>query len=130
VAAAISGASGVGTFSGGPVGTNGLALIELAGLGVLVDWYPVPRDGWHLGGIWAIGMTWAADASGSAFSAAAPSASILGGYDWWTSPQWSQGILLAVSASTPATMKDAVGSDSGYSIGALAFVLQWSALYH
>jgi hypothetical protein len=128
VAAAISGIASAGTFSGGPVGTNALAL---ARLGVLVDWYPVPRDGWHLGGIWAIGiMTWAVDANGSALSAAAPSASILGGYDWWISPQWSQGILLAVSASTPATMKDANGSDSGYTIGALAFVLQWSALYH
>jgi hypothetical protein len=101
------------TFDGGPfvgetVTSNGKSLTASSKadasaslLGLLVDWYPDPSDGWHVGLSAGLGVTSVKNhADDSTLSGTSAAGSIFGGYDWAIGPQWSIGLALV---GRPAT---------------------------
>jgi hypothetical protein len=111
-------------------------------LGVFVDWYPVPTDGWHVGSQLGLGVTGVTDSLMRNSSAPELAGSIFGGYDWWIGPQWSLGVLMSLSTASSGTMTCAQqgsgacgqaassGDQTGYSFTPLAFGLEASLLWH
>ena len=123
-------ADGVGKFKGAPVDATGNAratLVQL--LGVLVDWFPSPTEGWHIGsqvGLGGIAVTDSLrDSSSVAFTG-----SLFGGYDWWIGPEWSLGMLLSLSSGTSEALKQSNGDATGYSFTPLAFGVEATILWH
>ena len=68
-------------------------------LGLFVDWYPNPKDGWHIQG--AVGPTAVRFSSGNELSGTGFGAMFGGGYEWFVSEQWSLGILARVQYASP-----------------------------
>jgi hypothetical protein len=108
-----------GTFKGGPfpdasVTSNGKsqtassnADATAAQLGVLVDWYPDPLDGWHVGLSAGLGLTSVKNhVNDSTLSGAGAAGSLFGGYDWAIGPGWSFGVALVASGTLSASLKD------------------------
>jgi hypothetical protein len=113
---------GAGTTIGGSRASLNGARGEFAGLSFLVDWYPSPASGWHVGGDLGLGAVALSNSVGSGGDLAL---SVFGGYDWWIAEQWSFGVLLTASGGSQAAIIDSNGDDTGYrlkpgSIGVLA----------
>lgn len=101
-------------------------------VGMLVDWYPRPTAGWHVGvsgGLGALVLTNSADDSD--FAGANFSGSVFGGYDWSLGSNWSVGLqLVASGATTTKLMVDEDDThDSGYRLTPFSVGLQASVLY-
>jgi hypothetical protein len=105
-------------------------------LGVLVDWYPEPSGGWHLGGstgVGAIVLTNSADERD--LGGVNLAGSVFGGYDWALGRKWSLGLQLVVSGATrtkmmeedPAEKNDT--RDTGYRLTPFSVGVQASVLY-
>jgi hypothetical protein len=90
--------------------------------GVLVDWFPQVRGGWHVGGLLGLGVQRTTVAftlstgpgSSLAFDPLTDTiglgATLLGGYDFWVTPQCSVGIMaLVATMTTTAANQDSVG---------------------
>jgi hypothetical protein len=115
-ASAASSTSGLGGVDGG-----------VGGLNFLVDWYPSPEKGWHVGGdigVGAVALTQNAGSGGDLM------ASIFGGYDWWIADQWSFGVMVAASGGSEASIADSNGNDTGYRLKPGSIALLASFLYH
>jgi hypothetical protein len=103
----------------------------LALLGVFVDWYPDPGDGWHVGGTAGPGFvsldSHLPEAGGVAFAGA-----VFGGYDWWIGPEWSLGLQAVLGASTRTDLRtsDADDIDIGYRLGAVFAGLEYGITLH
>jgi hypothetical protein len=136
-------ADGVGQFTGGPSDASGSATASVVQvLGVFVDWYPAPSDGWHVGSQLGLGVTGVTDSLTRTSSAPELAGSIFGGYDWWIGPQWSLGVLMSLSTASSGTMTcgqqasgacgqaASSGDQTGYSFTPLAFALEASLLWH
>lgn len=124
-------ADGLGPFTGAPPDAPGNATASLGQLlGVFVDWYPAPTDGWHVGSQVGLGITSVTDSLSRESSGPALAGSVFGGYDWWIGPQWSLGLLMSLSTATTATMVDSTHNDTGYSFRPLAFGVEASILWH
>jgi hypothetical protein len=103
-------------------------------MGMLVDWYPQPRGGWHTGlaaGVGAVVLTNSADDSdlgGLNFSG-----SVFGGYDWALGRKWSLGLQLIASGGTMSKLQTDTDSDhthdSGYRLAPFSIGVQASLLY-
>jgi hypothetical protein len=119
-----------GTFSGGPPGATGYAGAIAPIFGGLVDWYPSPQDGWHLGGALGLGGVGLTDSANNNSNGYGLGVSILGGYDWWIGPQWSLGLIgvLATSPAVRMTYQDQTGT--GYELMPVTIALEGSLLYH
>lgn len=107
--------------------------------GVLVDWFPNVRGGWHVGGLLGVGLVrvptppaiyriggtpvgvGGATAGGWGFAG-----TLLGGYDWWITPQCSLGIAILASTVTPTGSPDT----TGYEVTPVWVGLAASVLYH
>jgi hypothetical protein len=106
------------------------ASVASAMLGVLLDWYPLPDDGWHVGaalGFAGITLTDSAiaDAVGPAFAA-----KIFGGYDFWIGPQWSLGLAAVLSATPTTSLVDDEGDKNGYRFHTLSAGVAGSLVLH
>jgi hypothetical protein len=114
-----------------PVAVSTTADAGVSQLGVLVDWYPSPRLGWHVGlsgGIGAILVKNHADES--SFVGAGGSGTLFGGYDFSIAKDWSIGLSLLATGTTRATLKEAKEqTHTGYRLGSLAIGLGASILY-
>jgi hypothetical protein len=123
---------GVGEFTGGPPDATANAGASLAQiLGVFVDWYPAPADGWHVGSQVGLGVTGISDSQMRDSSAVAFAGSIFGGYDWWIGPQWSLGVLMSLSTASSEKLADnSTKVDTGYTFTPLAFGLEATILWH
>ncbi len=145
LAGTIRAANGTATFHGGPfehanivssVGSplasaNGDADVTFVQIGVLVDWYPNARGGWHLGGAVGPGGTVVTPlANGADMSNATFAGTIFGGYETWIAPQWTIGFVLVASGATRATLKDSDANDAGYRLQPLAISLESSILFY
>lgn len=119
-----------GKFKGRPEGDEENASMARAMLGVLVDWYPQPNDGWHVGAALGFAGITLADASLADSVGVAFAAKVFGGYDWWIGPQWSVGVsaLLATTPSAPLVDRD--GDKNGYRFYTLSAGLAWSITLH
>jgi hypothetical protein len=112
--------------------------MALGQLGVLVDWFPDPTGGWHVGGLAGIGLIGISDAavkdSGAPVVEDAGAFSfgggLLGGYDFWIGPQWSGGLYVLASGVTSSELADRQGDKAGYTLGAWSLALQYSFLHH
>jgi hypothetical protein len=124
-------AYGGGPFAGSPVDAQGNGSANLVESGVLVDWYPAPEDGWHIGGKLGLGSEGVSDSfprySTTDWNFAS---ALLGGYDWWIAPQWSLGMLMSLATAASAALKDSNGQPTGYSFTPLIVALEVSLLRH
>jgi hypothetical protein len=111
-----------------PVGPGTVygSLVELA---LLVDWYPEPQKGWHVGGAIGVGSVEVSGSNRSILGGAA-TGSILGGYDWWIGPEWSLGLLMVATGASKTTLSDSNGVDSGYHLGGGSIAVDASLLFH
>ena len=100
-------------------------------LGLLLDWYPQPRGGWHAGiatGIGAVGLTNSADDSD--LGGVNLSGSVFGGYDWALGRDWALGLQLTASGGTSTKLHEDPGAhDSGYRLTPVSLGVQASLLY-
>jgi hypothetical protein len=100
-------------------------------VGLLLDWYPAPKAGWHAGvatGIGAVGLTNLAD--DSSLSGVNFAGSLFGGYDWTLGRYWALGLQLTASGATQAKLFEDSGShDTGYRLTPLSLGVQASLLY-
>ncbi|HEX4340243.1 MAG TPA: hypothetical protein VH062_30250 [Polyangiaceae bacterium] len=108
-----------GTVHGAPK-PEGNGTATLGELGILMDYFPRANDGWHFGGLLALGVITVSDSQLPDSSGAAFAGSAFGGYDWWIGPEWSLGLMAMFTASSRASLKDSDRNDSGYSLNALS----------
>ena len=109
--------------------TSGIegAEASFGALNFLVDWFPSPEGGWHVGGdigLGVVGLTHNVGAGGDL------ALSVFGGYDWWFTDQWSFGPMLSVSGGTAAPINDSNNNDTGYRLKPASIALLASFLYH
>ena len=104
--------------------------LGLGQIGLMVDWFPDARGGWHVGGIVGLGANLLTADDNEQYTGATGSVSILGGYDFWIGPQWALGILGLASFSPSVTLKDDDQDDTDYSLGGATIGLGASLLHH
>lgn len=130
-------------FKGGPLAGASLtsdgetrsasqkAQAGLGMLGLLLDWYPQPRAGWHAGvatGIGVVGITNLADDSN--LGGVNLSGSVFGGYDWALGRDWSLGLQLMASGGTATKLlEDPDAQATGYRLTPVSLGVQASLLY-
>jgi hypothetical protein len=143
LAGAVQGSSISMTFDGGPfvgekVSSSGGSLTAsskadatFGTLGLLVDWYPNPSDGWHVGLSAGLGFTSVKNhADDSTMTGTSTAGSIFGGYDWAIGPGWSLGLALVGSGALSASMKDSSDQpDTGYRLKSYSLGFSASFLY-
>jgi hypothetical protein len=99
-------------------------------IGVLVDYYPKPTDGWHFGAIAAAGLINLTDSGLHDAAAGSFAGTLFGGYDFWIGPEWSLGLLLTFSGATTGTLKDTDGNEIGYRLNRLSAGLSYVFTLH
>jgi hypothetical protein len=99
-------------------------------LGGLVDWFPDPKGGFHVGGSLGLGGLAITYPGGDASSGSSLGLSVLGGYDWWIGPEWSLGLMGVVAVSTPTYMNDNADGPTGYHLTPATIAVEASLLYH
>ncbi|MBN1611831.1 MAG: hypothetical protein JW940_34690 [Polyangiaceae bacterium] len=99
-------------------------------LGVLVDWYPDPSTGWHVGASAGLGSVAIINqADDSTMTGPSGGASAFGGYDWSIGPDWSLGVALVASGNGSAKMLDSDEDDTGYRLKSYSIGITGSVLY-
>jgi hypothetical protein len=100
-------------------------------LGMLVDWYPQPKAGWHVGGSAGVGALVLSNAADdSVYGGANFAGTLFGGYDWALGRDWSLGLQLVASGATRTELEDDSSSrDTGYRLTPLSVGVQASLLY-
>jgi len=100
-------------------------------VGLLLDWYPQPKAGWHAGlatGLGAVGLTNLAD--DSTLGGVNFAGSIFGGYDWALGRDWALGLQLTASGGTSTKLlEDSGDHDTGYRLTPVSVGVQASLLY-
>jgi len=147
----LAGTLGGGTtthkFQGGPFanatiagGSGPPAMVQASGdgsaslfeVGVLLDWFPDPTKGLHLGG--SVGLGGAAitnQADGSKMAGIGAAGALFFGQDWWIGTGWSLGVEGVATGATPREqIKDSSGTDTGYRLTPLALGVEISLLYY
>lgn len=139
--------NGGGHFNGGPfmnatvttamqpgssTPASSSAGMTLYDLGLLVDWFPNPAGGFHIGGALGLGnLTMSNSADGSSFGGEGVAWSVFGGYAFWLGRSWSLGVDLAVRGIAPQVdLTDSSGADSGYRMTPVMIGSEWSVLYY
>ncbi len=103
-------------------------------LGLFVDWYPNPKDGWHVQG--AVGPTalqLTAQAGGNSLNGTGFGALVGGGYEWFVSEQWSIGILGRLQYASPSvsfSTGTTTLTSTKYESSTWAPALMFAATYH
>ncbi len=133
---------GVGELSNGPfedtqvtVGGQSITLSERAYagsslLGAMVDWYPNPRGGWHVGlaaGLGATNLMLSADDT-TLFSTGL-GGMVAGGYDWRLGRDFWLGLSLQASGVMRGTMKDEDGRDTRWRMKSFGIGIGSSLVY-
>jgi hypothetical protein len=126
--AAVGGTPFRGLVIGGTLGAMA-ASIQSVQAGALVEWYPLPHGGWHVGlelGAIAVSvplMSTRATGYGAV-------GLVEGGYDWWIGPELSLGLDLFASSGTALAMLDGSGNDTGYRFTPLQLGLGLRVVFH
>jgi hypothetical protein len=99
-------------------------------LGLLVDWYPNPSRGWHVGASGGLGIAGLINqADDSTMAGVSAAGSVFGGYDWSIGPHWSVGVGLVASGNTSTKMLDSDADDTGYRLKSFSIGITGSILY-
>lgn len=98
-------------------------------LGALVDWYPKPDDGWHVGGALGLGGL-AVDDEWKTITGTSVAVSVFGGYQWWLGRGWSLGIGADLLFIPTVTLNEDTNVDSGYRMRSLSGGLEGTLLYY
>jgi hypothetical protein len=123
----------------GNVGTSTSSNVDLnlAMVAGFVDWYPNPREGFHLQGLLGIAGVSTTDRNGDSTNNRNPAGIGLGigvGYEWWVGNQWSIGVLgrlLYAHATATETYFDTGGSyDLTEKHSVIAPGVLFTAAYH
>jgi hypothetical protein len=143
LAGTIQAANTPATFNGGPFGgatvtrgdrtTNASAKVDatVSQVGALIDYYPHPALGWHLGlaASWCV-LSLVNRADESMYYGSAFGGTLFGGYDWSIGGDWSMGLALFGSGSTTASMRESEHKqDTGYRLRSLSAGIAGSLLY-
>jgi hypothetical protein len=116
---------------GGQTSASHLALASFTELGLLVDFYPDPRAGFHAGvsaGLGLLSITNRAD--NSKLYGVSPAGALFGGYDWALGRDWSIGMSIVASGASAASIKHVSnGNSAGYQLTPLSLSAQASILY-
>ena len=99
-------------------------------IGIVADWFPDPRGGWHAGGGFGFGGFTAHEESGDDGSdGLALAGTLFGGYDHWIGNEYSLGFMLAGTLAAPA---DAELDDTptGYRFRTASFAILPTLLFH
>ena len=130
----VAGAVNVGqtrnTFEGSPEQPPGKATASAGQLGVLVDWFPDPTGGWHVGGLAGLGFVGIAEAAVAESSGTGFGGALLGGYDWWIGPQWSLGLFAVATATTTGKLRERDGDETGYEFASWSLGLNYAFTLH
>jgi hypothetical protein len=119
--------NGVDRWSGVPIQSARGAAITFVKATALIDWFPRPSRGFHLGG--GLGVSAENfDTSVVHMARADLALNALAGYDWRATERWSFGLLLEADYYTPATLHFQDGGDSGYRLGGGTIRVAGSAL--
>jgi hypothetical protein len=129
VAGTVMGQGADGDLAGTPPGSSRSVTTVAPIFGVLVDWYPAPEGGWHVGGSLGLGGVGLTDASSNS-NGYSLGVAILGGYDWWIGPQWSLGLMAVAATAGAADLKDGNGSDTGYRFTPITIAIEGSIVFH
>lgn len=106
------------------------ATVASAKLGALVDWYPFPRYGFHLGVSGGISFTSVTlNADNSILAGASPYGALLIGYDWPISRTIAFGLALLGSAAGSTELKYDGKIKSGYEFSTQSIGIGASFLY-
>jgi hypothetical protein len=140
-----------GTFNGGPVITDAKATYYVNGtptptnltltgnsrisageLGAMLDWYPNPEKGWHVGGSVGLELMTLTDDAGTQSTAGGVGGSIYGGYQWWLGPSWSLGLAAVLSGAGVGHLDDSSQNqnNTGYKLTPFGFGLESQLLYY
>jgi hypothetical protein len=133
-----------GVVLGGAISAIVAANVDVGNYGFLVDWFPDPRGGWHVGGLLGLALVRDLNVSvtgPSTGSSPSPRAtnfglglSVLGGYDAWLTPQFSMGVNLM--ATTAAFVQQSFDGGSpgaelpSYGLTPIVGGVMVSVLYH
>lgn len=98
--------------------------------GALVDWYPSPALGWHLGVELGADLSEVSIPGGLSMTGLGFGGTIFAGYDWWVLPQWSLGLALSASTGTVESMVDSSGNDMGYRLKPTDAAVDLTILFH
>lgn len=148
LAGTIGGSAFNAEFNGGPF-ENGTVLSKgktytasdratggFGTLGILVDWYPEPRGGWHVGGAAGLGVIVLTNAADDRdFGGVNFAGNVFGGYDWSLGRKWSLGLQLVVGAGTRSKLVEEDETqkndtrDTGYRLTPFSVGVQASLLY-
>jgi hypothetical protein len=129
VAGALRAVMARGRFHGGPQPEHN-ATANNAQLGVLVDWFPQPTGGWHVGALAGLGVIAVVDSDIKDSNGLGFGGSLFGGYDFWIGAQWSLGLQAVFSATSSTALKDSDRDDTGYKLGALSAGLEYTFTLH
>ncbi len=117
-----------------PAGSSGTdQQVDFGVLGVSVDWFPNPRDGFHLGGTLGAGWKSGYDRNGYAVHASSRAGGALAistGYDWWIGREWSIGFLARVVGADLRGDETVGGSSRTLNDRGVAGSMLLSMLYH
>ncbi len=106
----VGGALAPGFVGGAFLGASFARNFSSSRAGAFVDWYPLPRRGFHGGfgaGAWRI--TSPDPASAPDDVALTLGAVLTAGYDAWFEPSWSAGVLASVAVLPPTTFEESIG---------------------
>jgi hypothetical protein len=142
LAGTIQGSTITNTLDGGPfvdasvtsdgetISASAKVAATFSHVGVLVDWYPDPTKGWHVGASGGLGVAGVINqADDSTMTGASAGGSAFGGYDWSIGPDWSLGVGLVASGNTSAKMLDSDKDDTGYRLKSYSIGVTGSVLY-
>ncbi len=143
--AMLGGTEITGKFNGGPfIGStvtkadgshqdaNNEAAVGASTIGLMLDWFPKPTGGWHVGvggGLGALMVQNLADSS--KMMGTGLTGRMFGGYDFAIGKAWSLGLGLSLSAMTSSKLKDADDTtiDTGYRLKSIGVGFDASILY-
>jgi hypothetical protein len=130
IAALVSATYGGGSFHGGPPGAPGDASALLPQLGVLVDWYPAPERGLHVGGTFGLGGFLVEDSSNRNYRGFAPAGSLRAGAAGWLGPEASVDIAAVFSLAASASSHDQYRQNTGYDLMSASGGFEWSIVFN
>lgn len=142
VAGMFQSTAGTANFDGGPyqdtqfsahgetITVTRKALATSSQIGLLIDWYPMEKQGLHAGLSGGLSMVTVNNyADESTWHGFGTGGSLFVGYDWPLASTLAMGVSLVVSGATSSSLKDQDSKDTGYKLKPFSMGLAGSLLF-